>query len=215
MRKFSELPNRQAWTPDTHPETIHTAWHPERPEADDHLCVGVHVHPGRAGRHFLATPAEHRLEAHMRAIPGATLHRIPDDHHVVLDPEHAERIYRAILAENQLKNRALATVEAHLPPEMRHQVTDADGDPIFLDENDDSVVGGHVGSRYMRLRDRATVTPAAVRPLMETKMKHRPAWSFDVATGKVSIRVPGADDALHAKLHRAAQAEHGPDVTVG
>lgn len=206
------MPNQQAWTPDTHPETLHTAW--DSADPDKHTCVAVHGHKDDVGRHFKAVPAEKLVKLGGIIVPGTIDYRVPADHLVTLDAAHCQRVHDAILAENRLKNMALASVEEQLPDTFKAQATDGDGDLLFILNGTETATRMPDGS-YMLSRDGSIVTnPANPTPLMRVKTKHRPTWAFDHLTGKVSIAIPGASAALHQSINAKTRQTHGPNVTV-
>lgn len=199
--------NQQLWRPDTHPETLHTTW---EDDPDVQVCVGVHVHPDDAGRHFLATPPELILDGQKHPIPGATLHRTPEGHVTILDLGHCGRIYDAILSENRFKNNSRAVLVEEMPMWMKRQ-QQAQGQPAWFDENDDSWIKiAEKPTRWMRARDaKVSFDPGKLRALYEVLPQFDPTWKFDVKTGAVSFKVPGLTEEEHVAIQAAVRARHG------
>lgn len=203
--------NQQVWIPDTHPENLHTTWEPEDP--DTHVCIGVHVHPDQAGRHFLATPSKFILDGQRHAVPGAKTHRTPEGHVTILDLGHCARIYDAIIAENRLKNNARATLVQALPEWMKRQ-QQHQGFPLWIDEQDRTWIQ-LTKNRWMQPGNNEMSTdPGPLHFSYDVIQQFSPRWKFDVTNGTVSFSVPGLTAEEHEAIEPIVRAVHGEAVSV-
>ncbi len=203
----------QLWSPDTHAEDIYTSFDASLPQEQHvHTCVTVTVLPDRAGPHFRKIPRGHRHQFSDHKVPGAHRdHKIGRGHDFIHHPDHCKTIYETILAENQLKNRSLDTLETALPEWAKEQVTRG-GDLLFEDPDGEQVIVIGSGDA-IRVRDNMPHDPLVpLKPIMQAKAHHRPVWAFDPEVGEVTLHVPLLSPEHHADLEKHVRAAHGHKV---